>query len=483
MQLRWNTLYEIGKKLLKAVFSRWRFLTLYLAFAGLTLSGWYIDVVGWFTSTDKFATTFQATFGGLEILNVAAFLIGSVVFLGYLWADVKTKRLEKMIAGGVESQNKSVFGDANQQTVIGNDNSPALNAPQAPVTITYNNGITEERCRTIFDEKLPIALQNYTIESEIVAKNRAYRFRQKLVPRLGEEERGYECFADPSFLFLLMEAQKAAASSDRESDYDVLSELLANRVKVGTDRRLYLGINKAVNMLPFVSDEQLAGITIQFCIAKVSSKASSIAEALKAMDDCYGKIIGNVDLPKGEAWLESLEAGELVKNVGLPLHTFKKSRDIILDTFDIYTQSGIKKDSERHKQALGILHEAGLPDSALIENELNSDYLRLLALDEEGINDLTITQVLENGISLSIPLNEARKEALRKVFALYEREQGLMEDFKNRFILKFNELPNLKKLTEWWDSIPTYFDLTIVGKILANANANKCDARIPIVVK
>ena len=351
------------------------------------------------------------------------------------------------------------------------------------MTITYNNGITEERCRTIFDEKLPIALQNYTIESEIVAKDRAYRFRQKLVPRLGEEERGFECFADPSFLFLLMEAQKAAASSDRESDYDVLSELLANRVKVGTDRRLYLGINKAVNMLPFVSDEQLAGITIQFCIAKVSSKANSIAEALKAMDDCYGKIIGNVDLPKGEAWLESLEAGELVKNVGLPLHTFKKSRDIILDIFDIYTQSGIKKDSERHKQALGILHEAGLPDSALIENELNSDYLRLLALDEEGINDLTITQVLENGISLSIPLNEARKEALRKVFALYEREQGLMEDFKNRFILKFNELPNLKKLTEWWDSIPTYFDLTIVGKILANANANKCDARIPIVVK
>ena len=119
----------------------------------------------------------------------------------------------------------------------------------------------------------------------------------------------------------------------------------------------------------------------------------------------------------------------------------------------------------------------------MIENELNSDYLRLLALDEEGINDLTITQVLENGISLSIPLNEARKEALRKVFALYERDQGMMGDFKNRFILKFNELPNLKKLTEWWDGIHTYFDLTIVGKILANANANKCDARIPIVVK
>ena len=300
---------------------------------------------------------------------------------------------------------------------------------------------------------------------------------------MGEEEKGFESFADPSFLFLLIEAQRAAASSDRESDYDVLSELLANRVKVGTYRRLYIGINKAVNMLPFVSDEQLAGIIVQFCIAKLTSKASSIAEALQAMDDCYGKIIGNVDLPTGEAWLESLEAGELVKNVSMPLHTFKKSRDIILDSFGRYTKSGIKKDSERYQQALTILHEAGLPASALVEHELNEDYVRLVAQDEDEINDLTINQVLENGIHITVPLNDVRKEAVRKVLAMYERELGLLEDFKNRFVTKFNEHPNLKKKTEWWESIPSYFELTIVGKILANANANKYDARIPIVVK
>lgn len=483
MIINWDVFRVWGGKLLKAVFSRWRFLTLYLAFAGITLSGWYIDIIGWLTSTEDFAASFQATFGSLGILNVAAFLIGSVVFLGYLWADVKTKRLERMIAGGVDAQNKSVFGDAQQQINSGNTNSPALNAPQAPVTINYTTGITEERSRAIFDEKLPIALQNYSVESEIVARGRAYKFRQKLVPRLGEEERGFESFADPSFLFLLMEAQKAAASTDRESDYDVLSELLANRVKVGTDRRLYLGINKAVNMLPFVSDEQLAGITVQFCIAKITSKAGCISEALQAMDECYGKIIGNVDLPTGEAWLESLEAGEMVKNVGMPLHTFKKSRDIILDSFERYTKSGIKKDSERYKQALNILHEAGLPDSALIEHELNSDYVRLVAQDEDEISDLTVNQVLENGIKISVPLNDPQKEAMRKVLNMYEGEQGLLEAFKNRFVTKFKEQPNLKKMIEWWDSIPTYFELTIVGKILANANANKCDARIPIVVK
>ena len=41
----------------------------------------------------------------------------------------------------------------------------------------------------------------------------------------------------------------------------------------------------------------------------------------------------------------------------------------------------------------------------------------------------------------------------------------------------------MKKVMDWWDANTTYYDLTIVGRILANANANKCDARIPIMVK
>lgn len=482
MHINWNTICELGKKLLNVVFSRWRFLTLYLAFAGITLSGWYIDIIGWFTSTDNFSTTFQTTFGGLEILNVAAFLIGSIVFLGYLWSDIKTMRLEKMIAGGVEAHNKSVFGDAQQQNISGSTNSPALNASQAPVTINYN-GITEERSRAIFDEKLPIALQNYSVESEIVARGRAYKFRQRLVPRLGEEEKGFESFADPSFLLLLMEAQKAAASTDRESDYDVLSELLANRVKVATDRRLYLGINKAVSVLPFVSDEQLTGMTVTFCIAKITSNSNYIIQGLTAINDCYGKIIGNCELPKGDGWLDSLEAGGLVKNLRQPLRSFKKSRQLILEFFEHYTRTGIKKGSERYSQAIELLKSAGLTESVLIEHELNNEYVRILALDEAGIDELVGNSVLENGETLTIPLNDAQKEALRKIMALYEGEESLREDFKNRLVSKFMEFPNLKKVMEWWDSNETFYELTIVGNILANANANKCDARIPIVVK
>lgn len=477
-----NKIIEFAIRILKMIFSRWRFLTLYITFTLIAVSGWYIDVVGWFSNSDDYAASVKAQYGDVNILNVLVYITGSIVFLGYLWADLKNKRLKEMITGDVTFKNSSLFGDSHQAVAMA-ENSQAVNAPQGQITINNITGITEERCRDIFDEKLPVALQDYSAEAEFVAKGRAFKFRQRLVPRLGEEEKGFDSFTDPSFLFLLMEAQKAAASTDRESDYEVLSELLANRVKVGADKSLYLGLNKAVSVLPFVSDDQLSGMTIHFCILKISTKSNSIIDGLAVIDDCYGKIIGECELPEGDNWLYSLEAGGLVKDLGLPLHSFKKSREIFIETFNCYCATGIKRDSEKHQQALDLLHGAGLPDSCLIEHELNNDFLRLVAIEEAGIDDLQLNQVLENGTRLSSPLNDQQRDTLHKVMALYEGDNNIKEDFKNRFIAKVGEFSNLQKVMDWWDKNTTYYDLTIVGKILANANANKCDARIPIIVK
>lgn len=82
-----------------------------------------------------------------------------------------------------------------------------------------------------------------------------------------------------------------------------------------------------------------------------------------------------------------------------------------------------------------------------------------------------------------MPLNDGQKDAMRKIIAMYDGEMSLKEDFNNRFVGKVREYPHLKKVMDWWDANTTYYDLTIVGRILANANANKCDARIPIMVK
>lgn len=476
-----ETMKDWAVRIIRIICSRLRFLSLYLIFAGIALNGWYIDVVGWFSSSENYAASISAQYGDINFLNVLVFAIGTLAFLGYLWADVKNKRLEKMIVGDGKIYNRSVLGDANQAVTTG-ENSSAVNAPQGQVTINHF-GITEERCRVIFDEKLPIALQNYSVESIVVAKERTYKFRQKLVPRLGKEENGYENFADPSFLFLLIEAQKAAASTEREADYDLLSELLATRAKMGTDRKLHMGINKAVNMLPYISDSQLAGITVEFCIAILCPNSNNMNDALSTINDCYGKILNDVELPMGGDWLESLESGGLVKNVNMTLRSFKKSREILLSVMEEYTMTGIRKGGESYQKALDIINSVNLPKDILIEHELNSDYVRLLPINKKHVDDIKLTQQLGQGITLNTILNETQRDGIEQIFALYEGEAGIREDFKNRFVAKYNEYPNLKKVTMWWDGLTSFFELTIVGRILANANANKCDARIPIIVR
>jgi hypothetical protein len=468
-----------GTKLIRMVFSRWRFLTLYLVFAGMALNGWYIDIVGWFSNSDNYAATIRAQYGDINILNVITFLIGSLVFVIYLWADVKHKRLEKMIVGDVNVKNSSVFGDTTQ-TISTGDNSQSINN-QGNVTINNFTNITAERFGELFDEKLPIALKNYSIESYVVAQGRAIKFRSKLIPRMGEEENGYESFADPAFQALLIEAQKVAVTTEREADYDVLSEMLANRNKMTADRSLLLAVNKAVSILPYLSDAQLAGITVEFCLAIVSPQSNEIDEILEKIDKSYGHVIGDIELPKGDGWLESLEAGGLIKNVKSPHNAFKKSKEIILKNWSRFTITGIKKGSANYDEAIRILRGNNL-EGIIVEHELNDKYVRLYPMDIQSIDNVFLRKETKNGDKEDIMFSESQKEALKTVFGLYDNDQKVKEDFQNRFYAKYNEYPNMKKVNEWWDSIPTFYQLTVVGRVLASVNAHRCDSFIPLIV-
>jgi len=69
-------------------------------------------------------------------------------------------------------------------------------------------------------------------------------------------------FCDPSFQFLLVEAQKTAASTDRTTDYDILSELLAFRARRLDDRNVRIGVKHAVKIIEDISNEALLGLTL-----------------------------------------------------------------------------------------------------------------------------------------------------------------------------------------------------------------------------
>ncbi len=119
------------------------------------------------------------------------------------------------------------------------DNSTQLQAG----VINVFSGITEARAREIYKEEFEKVIE-FTQEAKQTTINRVCELENRVIPKLSQIDKGLDFFSNPDFQFLLIEAQKAAARSERPVDYDLLSELLIHRVKNDTDREKRLGIKK-----------------------------------------------------------------------------------------------------------------------------------------------------------------------------------------------------------------------------------------------
>lgn len=459
-------------------FSRWKILSAYILFSTLSLSGWYVDIIGALSSQQDFATVFRAQHGDLNKYNVLAFLIGTIFYLGLMLYDYKKMRLDKKTNPDNHFKINSFNGDAQQAISQGGVNSPALNAQN--VNINYN-GVTEERCRAIFDEKWEIAMRDFTFESIAAAQNRQKEFRTQLLPRVKQEDKEFKSFADPSFQYLLMDAQKAAATSERETDYQVLTELLAQRIKEGFDRRNQIHIKKAVEILPYVSDEALIGLTTSLVLLTIVPLAGDVKYGLKVLNDTLSHVINGEELPKGSGWLEVLDACGLVKTSFSSLEKLNKANIIIRANLEGYALPGIRKDSENYQTALELLQNANLSPNMLVDNIFNEEYARLNLSSENNINKIANELKLNLGISVKLYYTDNQKNALHEIFSLYETDKSIRNQISEQFDKEVMSFPVLKQVCEWWNQIDTVFQLTATGKILANANANRCDSNIPIL--
>lgn len=478
-----KTIMTCFLKFITSALARWKILSAYLVFSVLVLSGWYIDIMGVFSSEEDFAGSFRAQHGDMNLYNVLAFLTGTVFYIVFLVYDYLKLQLEKIKATSTVFKSRALNGDVNQAVVQNSPNSPALTNSSGAI-INYNiNGVTEERCRAICDEKLVQVLAGYTFESIDTAKERVGKFREKLVNRLRNEANGYEQFADPGFQNQLVEAQQAAASSDREGDLDLLSELLARRVNAVGDRRIQIGVKKAVEMLPFVSDDALLGLTVDFAALNLSPVTGSISKGLGVLDEIMAHLIGDSELPKGELWIEPLESCGLVKCSMGKLLSAKKFVEMISDRLVGYSLPGIKKNSDNYQKAIELLHATGLSEENLVEHELDQQYVRLEIPYRDAISNLKSVAELGNGIRATIFLNETRKKALYEVFDLYEQDKRIKDVFSGKLSSMMNGYKHLAMVMEWWDQVPVVFETTLPGRVLANANAHKIDSNIPIVVK
>lgn len=353
-------------------------------------------------------------------------------------------------------------GKDSQQIQIGN-------------VIINSAGITEERARAVFNEMIPQALANYTEEAQKIATERVNKLEERIMPQINQVEGVLPAFADPAFQVLLRKAQQKAAITERENDYDLLTELLVCHVQKGNDRKNRAGIVKAVDIIDTIDNDALCALTIAFVLDHFLPATGNAKEGIEVLSQMYNALIYE-SLPSNLNWLDHLDILGVIRIT--PFSQMNKIEDIFTRRFDGYVSVGIKKGTEEYESALQIIQSIGLNKNILVDNIFLDDYVRLEIGDLDDINSLSIFNNLGTR-----SINQREIEALRDVINLYEKNVDLQNKVKERFMNLIDEHEPLKTLQEWWNSISGAFSITGVGKIIAYINAKRCIPELPDILE
>lgn len=340
--------------------------------------------------------------------------------------------------------------------------------------MVINQGIEEKRAREIFMEMFKESSKSFSLEAIEKAEDRVRKFEEDLIPRMQKIEGALEAFADPSFQVMLTSANKTAAITTNENDYSLLSELLIHRIKKGNDRKVITGVSKAIEIVNEIPEESLLGLTVLYAWQMIQPQSGCINEGLDVLDNLFSKLMYD-NLPKGNDWIEQLDVLNAIRIADAS--KLKKLEEYYSELMDGYCCFGIKKDSENYIKAQRLLKVIGISD-ILVKNELDNKFVRLAIVNKTQINN--IYKVVTNtvtGITTKILLKENEKNVIEQIYNMYEKND--LEMIKEKFIEEIDKRKNLKRLRNWINNIQISYYMTPIGKVLAHANAQRCDESFP----
>ena len=337
-------------------------------------------------------------------------------------------------------------------------------------TVNIYNGISEKDVRKICSDMTYKAMERYSAESYQTVEKRINDFAEILIPRIEKIENGFESFADPEFQLELTKSQVSAACTDKEADYEMLSELLAHRIEKSDNRRIKASISKAVEIVDKIEEDGLCGLTVAYAVLNFFPVSGIIKPGLEVIDNMYSKLI-STNLPTGDSWMSYLDILDVIR-VSF-LGSFGKFENILYELFSGYTVVGIRKESEEYKKAIEYLQEASLSEKFLVDHELLDGYVRIPLAKLEDFQSLKVNRRIE-GIGIRpVELIDKEKIALEKICNMYSNDMNLKKEVTKNFIALCASYTNIKQVSEWWNSLKTSFTITPIGNVLAHANAKR----------
>lgn len=344
-------------------------------------------------------------------------------------------------------------------------------------TINVYTGITEARAREIFSEMNAIARQSYTQDAYDLAWKRVNMFEDLLMQKVEKVDGMLETFADPSFQFLLTEAQRRSAASERDADAELLTELLVHRVTSKGNIKKRASIQKAVEIIDQVDDDSLCALTLLHAATFYIPVLGRISDGIDALSNIYNKLDLS-KLPKDKLWIDNLSI--LGCMTVAPFFISSKYEDIQYEALNGYTCVGIKKQSEEYKLAVQMLVDNGINPNILIDHELNEGYVRLALSQKQQICNFQTCKYDPTTNSLvKETITDKRIKCLTDIFEMYSQDKELKETVKVNFVNLLSSKCEIKKIMDWWNDLGIAFELTSIGKVIASANARRFDNTLP----
>ena len=328
--------------------------------------------------------------------------------------------------------------DVNKQSQQAGEGSQLVQAG----TIVINQGVSEERVRTVFNEMVPRALEEYTKEAYTKANERITNWENSVLPRVNEVKGMLEAFADPAFQQVLRKAQQSAAVTDEKADYDLLTELLVCHVEKGDSRKNYVGINKAVEIVGQIDNDALCGLTVAHVLERFAPITGDVTYGLEVLEEVYRKLVYQ-ELPKGEDWLDHLDTFGAIRMSSMG--GFKKFIDYYPKVLNGYACIGIKKESEEYHKASELLQEISLnAETCLKPNEFLDGFVRI---DVRSFDQIETLWVIHQGIGK--PITSKEKQVFEAVWKLYETDANKQKQVNEAFVKKWDSYPVLKEIHGW----------------------------------
>ncbi|MBP5404791.1 MAG: hypothetical protein J6Y74_02460 [Clostridia bacterium] len=370
--------------------------------------------------------------------------------------------------------------ESKRQKQVAGDNSTQM---QAGTIINNNNNyyvMTEEQAREISRECKRQVLESCTAESVLVAQQRIEAFEEKVLMRIESIEKDFVSFSDPAFQVLYKKAQITAACSGRELDYGMLSELIAHRINHKNEIKKKASIEKAIEIIDKIDEDALCGLTMVHAVFNYIPADGNISKGLDVINNLYGKL-QHLELPTNCAsWIDNLDILGAVRIQSPTI--FNKYLDLISKYWEGYVCCGIKKESEQYEEAINKLKNVGLSESLLVDNELFNGYVRIPVIEKENIDRLQLSGnvlVESDDTQASTALSDNQKAVLMEIFDSYDKTSTLISAVRENFNKKIQSYEWIRKAEIWWDQLKPYFQITSIGRAIAQANAKRIDPSLP----